>query len=76
MTRHFDLGSLLVIATTLILFGSALFTRGLTHDLMLEAGVFLVSVKLIMMAHKNSVIGKEVAKELADIKALIQKSSG
>ncbi len=76
MTRHFDLGSLLVIATTLILFGSALFTRGLTHDLMLEAGVFLVSVKLIMMAHKNSVIGKEVAKELADIKALIQENSG
>jgi len=33
----------------------ALFTKGFTHDILLEAGVLLVSVKLIIMAYKNSV---------------------
>lgn len=37
-----------VIALTFILFVAALFTKGFTHDLLLEAGVFLVSVKLIL----------------------------
>ena len=72
MREHFDLGSLLVIAVTFSLFAVALFTRGLTHDLLLEAGVFIVSVKLIMMAHKNSVASKAVAKELAEIKDLFE----
>ncbi|MGP0043703.1 MAG: hypothetical protein ACLPVJ_02680, partial [Syntrophobacteraceae bacterium] len=29
--------------------------KGLTHDLFLETGVFLVSVKIIVMAHRNGV---------------------
>ena len=33
----------------------ALFAKGLTHDLFLEGGGFLVSVKLIMMAYENAV---------------------
>ncbi len=72
MREHFDLGSFLAIAVTFALFVTALFTRGLTHDLLLEAGVFIVSVKLIMMAHKNSVTSKAVAKELAEIKDLFE----
>jgi hypothetical protein len=51
--RHFDPGSLVIIATTFILFVSALFTKGFTHDILLEAAIFLVSVKLIVMAYKN-----------------------
>ena len=51
--KHFDLGSLIVIAVTFVLFVSALFTKGLTHDILLEAAVFLVSLKLIIMAYKN-----------------------
>ena len=39
---------------TLALFVVALFVKGLTHDLLLEAGVFLVSVKLVLMNYKNS----------------------
>jgi len=46
---------MIVALITLGLFVGALFTNGLTHDLFLEAGVFLVSVKIIIMAHKNSV---------------------
>lgn len=51
--EHFDAGSLAIIVITFILFVAALFTRGFTHDLLLEAGVFLVSVKLIIMSYKN-----------------------
>ena len=41
-----------MIVTTFILFVAALFFKGLTHDLLLEAGVFLVSVKLIIATQK------------------------
>jgi len=44
--------SVLVIILTFVFFVLALFTKGLTHDMLLEAGVFLVSVKLILMADK------------------------
>lgn len=50
---HYDTGSLIVIFITFVLFVAALFTKGFTHDLLLEAGVFLVSVKLILMVYKN-----------------------
>ncbi len=51
--KHFDPGSLIVIIITFILFVSALFTKGFTHDMLLEVAVFLVSVKLIIMGYKN-----------------------
>jgi hypothetical protein len=73
MRKHFDIGSLAVIAITFILFGTALFTKGFTHDLLLEAGVFVVSVKLILMGSKNSVTGKAILKELYDIKKVLGK---
>jgi hypothetical protein len=47
--QHFDVPTLVVMAITLVLFGGALFVKGLTHDMLIEAGVFLISVKLIMM---------------------------
>jgi len=53
--NYFDLGSLSVIIITFILFFVALFTKGFTHDLLLEVGIFLVSIKLIMMSYKNTV---------------------
>ena len=48
--KHIDGGSLVVILITFALFGIALFEKGLSHDLLLEAGVFLVSVKLITLS--------------------------
>jgi hypothetical protein len=54
MDNHIDSGSLVVAVITLILFVAALFTKGLTHDLFLEAGVFLVSVKIILMAYRTT----------------------
>lgn len=70
--KHFDMGSIIVIAITFILFTMALFFTGFTHDLLLEAGVFLVSVKLIMMAYKASVSSKNIQHELEEIKDLLK----
>lgn len=73
MGKHFDAASLTVIAITLVLFILALFTRGFTHDLFLEAGIFLVSVKLILMGYRNSVADKEIQQVLQDIKHTLEK---
>lgn len=71
--RYFDAGSLLTIVMTLLLFIAALYFTGFTHDLLLKAGVFLVSVKLILMSYKNKVASDDLHKELAGIRSLIQE---
>lgn len=73
MRQYFDAGSLIVIFLTLILFVAALYFTGFTHDLLLEAGVFLVSVKLIVMSYKNTVASENLHRELAEIRTLIQE---
>ena len=70
--HYFDTGSLLVIFLTLALFVAALYFTGFTHDVLLEAGVFLVSVKLILMSYKNTVSSDNLHKELAEIRSLLQ----
>ena len=72
--KHFDVGSLVVIVITFILFVMALFFTGLTHDLLLEAGVFLVSVKLIVMAYKSSVASQNIHRQLEEIKKTLKDS--
>jgi len=62
--KHFDIGSAIVIFITFVLFIAALFFKGLTHDLLLETAVFLVSVKLIINAYKNSITSKDIATKL------------
>jgi len=69
--KYFDLGSILVIIITFVLFVLALFFTGLTHDILLEAGVFLVSVKLILMAYKTSKSSSKIELELKEIKELL-----
>ena len=49
-SKYYSPGFLIVIVATLACFIMAPFTKGLTHDLLLEAAVFLVSVKLIIMS--------------------------
>ena len=56
---------------TLVLFIAALFAKGFTHDLVLEAGVFLVSVKLVLMAYKNSVSNQRILALLQEIRDFI-----
>lgn len=71
--KHFDIGSLIVIVVTFILFIMALFFTGLTHDLLLESGVFLVSIKLIIMAYKSSVSSLRIHQELEEIKSMLHE---
>ena len=73
---HFDPGTLAVMAITLILFIAALFFTGFTHDLLLEAGVFLVSVKLIVMAYKSSVAHESLQRKLDEILAAVRGTDG
>lgn len=68
MNKHFDASSIVVIAITFVLFTIALFTKGFTHDLLLEAGVFLVSVKLILMGYRNSVDNQAILAGLTDLR--------
>jgi len=70
--KHLDIGSLIVIITTFLLFALALFTQGLTHDILLEAGVLLVSVKLIIMSYKTGLFYKSIQKDLNYIKAILE----
>ena len=56
MKKLFDTGNLIVIVLTVILFVAAPFLKGIAKDLLLEAGVLLVSIKLIMFNYKQSLI--------------------
>ena len=71
ITRYIDSWSWVVIAITLALFLVGLFLKGLAHDLFLEAGVFLISVKLILMAYKNGVTTEALKSKLDEIHAAL-----
>lgn len=73
MKSYLDAGSIIIIVITFVLFGIALFTKGFTHDMLLEGGVFLVSVKLIMMAFKNASHSQKLENDLSEIKELLNK---
>jgi hypothetical protein len=73
MKKHFDSGTIFVIIVTVLLFIVALFVKGFTHELLLEAGVLLVSTKLIMMAYRSSLNYEELKKELHEIKTLLKE---
>jgi hypothetical protein len=75
MNRHIDIGSFIIALITLGLFVASLFIKGLTHDLFLETGVFLVSVKIIVMAHRNGVEVCHLNEKLDTIlEALLRKN--
>ena len=71
--EHFDTGSLVIILLTFVLFVVALFVKGMTKDMLLEIGVFLVSVKLIVMAYKASLKHQAISEDLREIKSMLRK---
>jgi len=71
--KYIDTGTIIVIILTIMLFATALFVKGFTHDLLLEAGVLLVSVKLILMAYRNGAGFHDLKKDLHEIKGILQK---
>jgi hypothetical protein len=72
-TRHIDTASYVVVGITLVLFILAAFEKGLTGELSLEAGVFLVSVKLILMSAKSNVAAERMMERLDAIQAAVER---
>ena len=75
MIKYFDPGVIIVIVITVLLFTVALFVKGFTNALLLEAGVLLVSIKLIMMAYRNSLNYSDLKKELHEIRQLLEEKN-
>ncbi|MBN1181610.1 MAG: hypothetical protein JXB49_04925 [Bacteroidales bacterium] len=73
MKKFLSLADLIVILITFLLFITALFLKGFTHDLLLEAGVLAVSIKIIMMGYKNNQHIKTILKGLEEIKQSISE---
>lgn len=76
MKKYFDVldkSSITVMAVTLILFILALFTKGMTHDILLEAGVFLVSVKLIITTYKLSVSTAKIQNRIDQVYDIVRE---
>jgi len=74
LKKYFDAGTMIVLIITLLLFIAALFTKGFTHDLFLEAGVFLVSVKIILLSYQNRRMNISIENKLDNIIIMIQQS--
>lgn len=72
LRQHFDPGSIVVIVLTFVLFAVALFIKGIGHGLLLEAAVFLVSLKLILMSHRNSELAEDMRQRLDAIYDLLR----
>jgi len=73
ISTHFDIWSIMVIVLTLVLFVASIFIKGVTNELLLlEAGVFLVSVKLILIGHKNSVASAAIQQELKRLGSMLE----
>jgi hypothetical protein len=64
---HLNISSIVTLIITVSLFVIALFEKGLTHDILLEAGVFLVSVKVVIGTHKLSNETQEIDEKLDQI---------
>jgi accessory gene regulator protein AgrB len=71
--RHIDRGSQIVIVVTFVLFALSLVVKGFSHDLLLEAGVFLVSVKLILITYKNGKYAESVVEKLERIETSLER---
>lgn len=72
-TTHLDGATRFIIATTLVLFAAALLVKGFSHDILLEAGVFLVSVKLVLLAYHTSVATADARVRLDALSAALAR---
>lgn len=74
MKKILNLGNLVVIVTTFLLFAVALFATGFTKDLLLEAGVLLVSIKIIILGAENKKSNMEILEKLNEINQRLKQS--
>lgn len=67
MNKHLDRSTQITLVITLVLFVIALFEKGFTHDLLLEAAIFLVSAKLVLLSYKASVNNDAIEGQLGEM---------
>lgn len=72
--KSHDPWSTVVIFVTFALFVFAIFLKGLKHDVLLEAGVFLVSLKLILLAKGNAQTERRLEQRLIQIQQILANS--
>jgi len=72
--RSIDKANSTVILVTFVLFAVALFVKGFTQGLLLEAGVFLVSVKLILGSYQNKILNQDILRKLEEIEKKLDQS--
>ncbi len=73
MEEYLDFWSVMVLFITLVLFVIALFAKGITHDLLLEAGVFLVSIKVVMSGYNNFKISLRIWDKLEALEKKLEE---
>jgi hypothetical protein len=76
MKKYFeslDNGSLFIMSLTFVLFLVAIFTKGFTHDILLETAVFLVSLKLIISTYKLSLASNKIQETIDETNELLKK---
>ncbi|MGA8164052.1 MAG: hypothetical protein WB791_03385 [Waddliaceae bacterium] len=71
-TRLFTV-NIAVIAVTFFLFSLAIFVKGFKHDLLLEAAVFLVSVKLILTTFHIQILTQKIDEKIKGLEMLIKE---
>jgi len=73
MRKYLTLGDIVILTITVLLFVVAIFTEGFIHNLSLEAGILLVSIKAIMIGYKIKLLNRAILKELGDIKETLSE---
>ncbi len=64
-----DVASIVTLAVTVVLFVMALLEKGITQEASLEAGVFLVSAKLVIGLYELRLSHREIQMSLSAIQA-------
>ena len=67
------LASGLTLGITLLLFCTAAVLHGPSKELLLEAGVFLISLKLVISTQKSELAMREILERLADLERSLGK---
>lgn len=62
--KRLDQANVIVITLTILLFTAALFIKGIGHDILLEVGVLLVSIKLILATFQIKTSAEEINKKI------------
>lgn len=75
MRKYLSTIDLIVIIVTFLLFTIALFVKGLTHDILVEAGVLLVSIKIIVMNYRITISNKAILEKLDEIRETMREKA-